>query len=194
MFVTPPAARAALLMLLVIGVLSAPSFAGAQDFHPPSTCADVLVATTRGEGVLTDESQGSGRFGCSAPARRGERILVDRVIDGDTIEIATGERVRYVGIDAPEMRPQPEPFAQAATDRNRELVEGRFVHLIPGVQDRDRFGRLLRYVMVDGILVGAELVREGLAEAVDFQPGQPYAACYRTLEDEAIDERRGLWR
>ena len=51
-----------------------------------------------------------------------------------------------------EERPTPEYLAREATKANRELVEGRYVHLIQGVQNFDQFGRLLRYVFVDGIL------------------------------------------
>ena len=133
-------------------------------------------------------------MGCAPPpSRQDDLIRVVRVVDGDTIEIAGGELVRYIGVDAPELRPAPEPQARAATAANKRLVEGRYVLLVAGVQNRDRFGRLLRYVMAGEVLVEAELVREGLARAREYQPGQPYASCTAALEQEAREARRGIW-
>ncbi len=72
-------------------------------------------------------------------------------------------------------------------------MEGKYVHLLRGVTDRDPFDRLLRYVLADAIFVEADLVREGLAVAREYQPGQPYAACTAGLEREARNAKRGLW-
>lgn len=90
---------------------------------------------------------------------------VTRIIDGDTIEVSSPdgarERVRLIGIDTPE---RGECGFDAATDRMRQMVQGRNVTLTPGARsDRDRFGRLLRYVDVDGIDTGYTLIVEGLA-------------------------------
>jgi micrococcal nuclease len=131
-------------------------------------------------------------MGCAAaPARKGKLVLVGRVIDGDTIVIAGGERVRYIGIGAPAVGTDGEEAASL----NRDLVEHRYVRLLSEVTDRDTFGRLLRYVMVDGVLVEAKLVREGLWPVpVDYHPGQPHAACVAPLEEEARSLGRGIWR
>ena len=89
--------------------------------------------------------------------RHAELATVVRVIDGDTIEVVTGvfqraETVRYIGIDTPETvhpdRPV-EPFGREATQANRELVGWTIVWLEADVTDRDRYGRLLRYVYVE---------------------------------------------
>ena len=69
--------------------------------------------------------------------------IVVRVIDGDTIVLNDGERVRLIGIDAPEIG---EPGADEATQFVRERVEGLTVWLEADGTDRDRFGRLHRYV------------------------------------------------
>ena len=77
---------------------------------------------------------------------------VVRVIDGDTIEVeidGTSYRVRYIGIDTPEtVHPQKpvECFGKEASEKNRELVEGKRVRLEKDVSDTDKYGRLLRYV------------------------------------------------
>ena len=115
---------------------------------------------------------------------------MQRVIDGDTIVMADGARVRYIGMDTPE---RGEPFFDEATEYNRRLVEGRRVQLVEDESETDRFGRLLRYVLADDILVNAELVREGLAEAKRYKPDVKFADCFDALMQEARDERRGLW-
>lgn len=186
------ALAAALAVAALFGLPGRPLPAVAQGFRPPATCEEVAAATTRG-GALPEAPRPGGGACNGPPAQRGDLVLVERVIDGDTIVIAGGERVRYVGIDAPELRPRPEPFAREALEANRRLAQGRYVRLVPGVTERDRFGRLLRYVIADGVLVEAELVREGLARAQAYQPGQPYAPCLERLEREARTARRGMW-
>jgi micrococcal nuclease len=129
---------------------------------------------------------------------------VVRLIDGDTIWVDTGgrvEKVRYIGIDAPEVRHPTrgeEPGGRAATDANRRLVAGRQVRLEPDVQVRDRYGRLLAYVWVRGDdgrerMVNAELVRSGHAQVATFPPNVRHAETFRRLQREARAAGRGLW-
>ena len=121
----------------------------------------------------------------------GEPVTVTRVIDGDTIVVEGGDRVRYVGIDAPEM--PDEQLAGEATEQNRRLVEGRVVWLEEDVRDRDDYGRLLRYVWVDGTMVNAEMVRLGLAWSRSYPPDTAHQDLLDRMEDEAREERVGLW-
>lgn len=118
-------------------------------------------------------------------------LFVVRVIDGDTIEVIGGDRVRYIGIDAPEM--DDECFAEEATERNRELVDGKHVRLERDVSNRDDFGRLLRYVHVDNVFVNETLVREGYARAVSYPPDTAYQDVLEDAEQEAREHERGLW-
>ena len=158
------------ITLFFLGILTACGSAPTLE-----TCDDVAQATTRGGANSSGSSQGS---------------LVRRVIDGDTIVLANGSRVRYIGIDTPE---RGEPFFDQATEVNRRLVEGRRVQLLKDQSDKDRFGRLLRYVLAGDILVNAELVREGLAEAKRYEPDVKFADCFDALMLEARENRRGLW-
>lgn len=119
-----------------------------------------------------------------------EEALVVRVIDGDTIELQGGRRVRYLGIDTPE---PGKYYADEATARNIELVEGRIVELQSGKRDEDEYGRLLRYVYVDGVFVNAELVVQGYATAYIFDPGDRYSQVLVQLEQYAKMRQRGLW-
>jgi len=123
-----------------------------------------------------------------------EQALVVRVIDGDTIEIAGGARVRYIGIDTPEVYPEMEYYGAEAWEKNSELVEGKMVKLEKDVSDKDRYGRLLRYIYVDGVFINAELVRLGYASAVAYPPDIKYKELFNRLEEEAKEAGIGIWR
>jgi len=122
-----------------------------------------------------------------------ELATVDKVIDGDTINVLIGgqlQRIRYYGIDAPE---EGEKCYEEATERNRELV-GTTVRLEADARNQDEYGRLLRYVFTnDGISVDAALVSEGLAKA-RTEVG-PYLSRLTTYETYAHEHAIGcLWR
>jgi micrococcal nuclease len=119
-----------------------------------------------------------------------EQALVARVIDGDTVELADGRHVRYLGIDTPEVG---DYYADEATARNRNLVEGKTIELQRGSRDQDEYGRLLRYVYVDGTFVNAELVAEGYATAYIFDPDDRYSQVLVQLEQYARMRELGLW-
>ena len=122
-----------------------------------------------------------------------DQAFVTRVIDGDTIEIENGERVRYIGMDTPEDTSVKECFGGEATRRNRELVEGRSVELERDVSDTDRFGRLLRYVWLDSEMVNEVLIAEGFASVSTFPPDVKYEEHFFELEEEAMSDGLGLW-
>ena len=119
-----------------------------------------------------------------------EQALVTSVIDGDTVELADGRRVRYLGIDTPE---SGEYYAEEATARNKELVEGKTLELQRGKRDQDEYGRLLRYVYIDGVFVNAELIVQGYATAYIFDPDDRYSQILVQLEQYAKMKNRGLW-
>lgn len=128
--------------------------------------------------------------GCQSPPTTARVI---RVIDGDTIVIEGNYRVRYIGIDTPEVHPQVEAFGLEAWQANRELVEDKIVRLEPDVSEVDKYGRLLRYVYVDDIFVNAELVRRGLAYAQAYPPDTRHQDYLEKLEQEARQAGSGMW-
>jgi micrococcal nuclease len=130
------------------------------------------------------------------PASNVTTAKVIQVIDGDTIIIQGGKHVRYIGIDTPEIYPEVEPFGVEAWQANRALVEGKEVRLEEDVSDRDKYGRLLRYVYVSGIFVNAELIRQGLAYVYPKScfPDTKYYGRLKEAEREAREERRGLYK
>lgn len=143
-----------------------------------------------------------GVAGCSNQAERaGEtvRAEVERVVDGDTIDVLLdggSVPVRYIGIDTPESgwpADRPEPLSLEATERNRRLVEGRTVRLLIGEEPFDRYDRLLAYVFVGDTMVNAELVEAGLAETLTIPPNDRFAGRFARLEDRAKAARLGIW-
>jgi micrococcal nuclease len=134
--------------------------------------------------------------GCAAPDTCGpSQAVVKRAIDGDTVELETGERVRYLLVDAPEISNGKEAcFGAEAREYNRNLVEGRVVELGYGPRCRDRYDRLLAYVEVDGIDVNALLVRDGYACVLHIPPdGDDRVDTFRNFEREAQADSAGLW-
>ena len=128
--------------------------------------------------------------GCNSPP---DTARVTHVIDGDTITIEGGYRVRYIGIDTPEVHPKLEAYGIEALKANRELVEGKEVRLERDVSEKDKYGRLLRYVYVGGIFVNAELVKQGLARARAYPPDIKYQDYMEDLEAEARQAGKGIW-
>ena len=123
-------------------------------------------------------------------------VLVQRVIDGDTILLETGERVRYLDIDTPETVHPTKPiqcFGPQAYLRNKELVENKYVTLKQSNTNKDQYGRLLRYVYIEDLFINAVLVSEGYAFAKDYNnPGHLYKEL-KSLELNAIKNKTGLW-
>jgi micrococcal nuclease len=132
-----------------------------------------------------------------APGGGREPATVVRITDGDTIRVelpgGEEERVRYIGIDTPEVRGEDECFGERATRANARMVGDR-VELEYDVERRDRYGRLLAYVHADGRMVNAELVRRGFATVLTVPPNVRHAGRFLRLAREARRERRGLWR
>lgn len=124
---------------------------------------------------------------------------VVRVVDGDTIavEIDGNEyTVRYIGIDTPEtVHPTRgvEPYGPEASELNKQLVKGETVRLEKDVSETDRFGRLLRYVYVDGVMVNATLVAEGLAQVSTFPPDVKHTDMFLKLQEQARNQGVGMW-
>lgn len=127
------------------------------------------------------------------------RAEVVRVIDGDTIDVRIGdavERVRYIGIDAPEEAHEgddAECYAAEATDANVQLVGGKEVRLLQDEGNRDDYGRLLRYVYVEDVFVNEALLEEGAAITMSIPPNTAHWERFRDAVVAAKAAGRGLW-
>jgi micrococcal nuclease len=125
-----------------------------------------------------------------------EIYQVIRVIDGDTIELADGRKLRYIGIDAPETndpRKSIQCFGREAYEKNRQLVENQYIRLEKDISEVDKYGRLLRFVYIDNIFINDYLVREGFAYASTYPPDVKYQNILIEAQREAQEFKRGLW-
>ena len=138
-------------------------------------------------------------------------ILVVRAVDGDTLKLENGERVRLIGIDTPEMHESAKLYRDSkksgqdvkviqalgrkAYDFTRELVEGKRVRLEFDVEKQDKYKRLLAYVYLpDGLFVNAEIVKQGYASLMTYPPNIKYVDTFKKLYQEARENKRGLWK
>lgn len=127
--------------------------------------------------------------------------LVTRVIDGDTVELAFGQRLRYIGVDTPETHRRigdrwvevHEAFGAEATTFNRSLVEGKRVRLEYDIEPHDKYGRLLAYVYAGETFVNAALLRQGYAHLLTIPPNVKHVDEFQALVREARAAQRGLW-
>lgn len=142
-----------------------------------------------------------------------EVATVERVVDGDTIEVKIdGEKfkVRLIGVDTPETkhpRKPVEPYGKEASEYTKKKLEGKKVYLEKDVSDKDRYGRLLRYVwltkpdkdkkLTEEMLkdnFNLTLVKEGYGKSSTFPPDVKYAEIIKEYQREAVKENRGLWK
>ena len=150
----------------------------------PNVLLTVLVVV-----VLTSISSFTGYY-ILTNAQHEKTFNVTKVIDGDTVEIETGEKIRLLGINAPE---ENEHYYKEAKDRLVKLVEGKLVKLEGVSEDKDRYGRLLRYIFIDDTSVNLQIVKEGYATVYIINPDEKYYLEFKKGEKEARDNKLGLW-
>lgn len=128
-----------------------------------------------------------------------ERVRVVHVFDGDTFKLTDGRRVRIIGINTPELRPDgpaTEPFADQAKAALQSMIDrsNRTVLLQYGNEHTDHYGRVLAHAYLDGGRnIAAHLLLDGLATTLAVPPNTRMHDCYQRQEDIARVERRGIW-
>ncbi|MDR4433940.1 thermonuclease [Bacillus tequilensis] len=128
-------------------------------------------------------------------------VTLDRAVDGDTIKVIYNgkkDTVRYLLVDTPETKKPNscvQPYGKDASKRNKELVSSGELQLEFDKGDRrDKYGRLLAYVYVDGKSVQETLLKEGLARvAYVYEPNTKYIDQFRLDEQEAKSEKLSIW-
>jgi micrococcal nuclease len=130
-----------------------------------------------------------------------DREYVQRVVDGDTLLLGNGERVRLIGVDTPETKHPDKPieyFGKEAAAFTKRLAEGKRITLDydeanKHINHADTYGRTLAYVFLeDGTLLNAEIIRQGYGHAYTRYPFARMEE-FRRLEQEAREQGRGLW-
>lgn len=125
---------------------------------------------------------------------------VVRVVDGDTIVVnynGTNEKVRLIGVDTPEsVHPNESKNTEEGvitSNYTKERLTGKTVKLEFDVQERDKYGRLLAYVYLDGYMYNKELLEKGYAKVATYPPNVKYVEDFTKLQEKAREEKVGLW-
>jgi micrococcal nuclease len=151
--------------------------------------------------ILAAASLGGWRLGQARRAATAEWTVMN-VVDGDTIEVARGpdgrdtDTVRLLGVDTPETHHPTKPvecFGPEAASFTEERLAGRSVQLEADIEQRDRYGRRLAYVVVDGERFNDELLQRGYARLLVIEPNHAHARTMLRDELEAKRAGRGLW-
>lgn len=123
---------------------------------------------------------------------------VTRVIDGDTIELQSGEDVRLIGVDTPETKHPTKPVGcfgpEASAWLTKQLPHGTQVMLVSDKSRTDHYGRRLAYVyLTQDRMLNAELILEGYGYAKAFAPDTAHADEFEQLQQQAKAARKGVW-
>jgi micrococcal nuclease len=169
---------------LLVALASCVVLAGCIEFGGPLVDDDDDVA----EGETGTEETGEERCGPSSG-------VVDHVVDGDTVVLTSGERIRYLLVDTPEITDgKNECWGSQASNHNAAMVAAQTVTLTYDVECEDVYGRLLAYVAVEDVEVNRELLETGNACVLHIPPnGNGRSAEYQALEDEAKQAGVGMW-
>lgn len=116
---------------------------------------------------------------------------VSRVVDGDTLELEDGRKVRLIGINTPEKN---EKHYLEAKQNLEALVLDKEVFFARDVSDKDKYGRLLRYVFTEDEFVNAEQISAGLASSYEYEPDTKYQFLFNCLEEQAREKELGIWQ
>lgn len=161
---------------------------------PTKILTDILplLKGTTHEKKIKDLLDNTGKYQTQNIGYFPKKTKVERIVDGDTIVLASGSIVRYVGITSPENN---EPFEKESTEENRKLVEGKTVSLEYDNYKADKFGRILAYVVIEGKNVSIELAKKGLAQVVVYQHKKPFIYQDQLLkaQNEAKRKKLGIW-
>ncbi|MBA4371892.1 MAG: thermonuclease [Thermodesulfovibrio sp.] len=146
---------------------------------------------------LIDRSVNGTKKEASPGRSQSSLIRVDRVFDGDTVTVMTGgrsEKVRLIGIDAPEMAQKP--WGRKSKQHLEDIIaasEGK-VSIERDVVERDKYGRLLGYIRTsDSRLINEMMVRDGYAVLYTFPPNVKYVDVLTSAQREARDKKIGIW-
>ena len=129
-------------------------------------------------------------MGMSTQDKNNIQTTVIRVIDGDTFITKEQQKVRYIGINAPEIN---EPYGMEATQYNKTLIEGKNVHIVLDNMQKDRFGRILGYVYIGDTLINKQIIAKGWAIAENISPNTLHAQEFQQAEKEAHKTCQGIW-
>lgn len=148
---------------------------------------------TLNSGLLTNQTT-------NIESQQEDSCPVVRVVDGDTIIVdidGAEERIRMIGIDTPESVHPDESknieYGKIASDFTKEQLENKSVTLEYDVQERDKYGRILAYVYLDGKMYNKTLLEEGHAKVSTYPPNVKYVDEFTALQEQAREDKKGIW-
>lgn len=153
---------------------------------------------------ISSPQEASSTATISAQLATQPSVPVERVVDGDTIEVLIAgktEKVRLIGVNTPETVDPRRPvqcFGKEASDETKKLLTGKLVILEKDISETDKFDRLLRYVYLplengQTLFVNDYLVREGFAQVDTFPPDVKFNNQFLEAQNEARQSNKGLW-
>jgi len=150
--------------------------------------AILIIFCFYGCGLYCGQDDSLGEY--SNQGSEKDKLYVKEVIDGDTLILSNGERIRLIGINTPE---SGKYYFNEAKDILEILVLGKEVRLEKDVTDRDKYGRLLRYVYTEDLFVNMEMVKRGFANMYTYPPDVKYTEEFLEAERHARLNEAGLW-
>ncbi len=219
------AARAHLVSICVLLLLFVATLAGCGAETPPpaekpaaqsekAAVSPAAESAPSGEPTPAEPAKAAPQKPAAQPEDLNESAVktlparVTGVVDGDTVHVrlegGKDERVRFIGVDAPESTRKVEPYGKETAAHTKKRLEGKTVYLELDVGERDRYGRLLAYVWLsppeDGgeaevraKMFNAELLLAGFAQVMTVPPNVKYADLFVQFQREARENGRGLW-
>ncbi len=190
-----------LIIIIGLGFL----WFGLTAHPPPSSFSEPTTTTLDSTAQPTLDLKTTVATTSSVASIEGERVLVTKVVDGDTIDVLLTENqektVRFIGIDTPETVDPRRPvgcFGKEASNETKSLLSHKMIVLQQDVSQTDKYGRLLRYVFLpleNGqiLFVNDYLVREGFAKVLTYPPDVKYNEQLREAEKAARQQKKGLW-
>ena len=129
------------------------------------------------------------------PPGPSESVKVKYAVDGDTVKLVDGRSVRLIGVNTPELHANknPEPGSIEAKLALKAWVEGKEVELIYGEEPKDRYNRVLGYLVQNGETLSQKLISEGLGWAISIPPNDAIAPCLFAAEARPHSSRMGVW-
>lgn len=171
----------------------------------------IFTGTVLASGVFLADNDVEERVQLEESYYDYNKALVIYVIDGDTLKLENGEKVRLIGIDTPESKYNAKlkrdlkntdkdastlvNMGKMASRFTNSLVSKKYVRLEFDVQKRDRYNRLLAYAYLsDGRMLNAEIIKAGYAQMLTIPPNVKYADLFLELQEDARENNRGLWK
>lgn len=205
-----PISLGAKIVLIFVGMaaffgamlLNNDDFKSSQQNRIQSSDSNSSLIKQKSENVETQNIKNQPKLE-DQPVVSGDLYDVLKVVDGDTIKVMYNGRetsVRFIGVNTPETvdpRKPVECFGREASDHLKNLLSGKKVKLRRDdtQTDRDKYGRILRYVYLDDQDVNLAIISNGYGYEYTYNGAFPYAkqAAYKQAQKDAETNKRGLW-